>query len=175
MSKTKGKKILSLVLALCMVLSLLPATAFAAVADPTVAEVSTLDQLKEAITQGDKNTIKLTANITGVNETIVINRGLTLDLNGNTISGAVTPITGIIQATAGDVTIKGPGTIKNTGTTTTYKPGLWDVYNGSIVAVSASNKAVLTLDGGVVLESASPSTDINTGILYADNARVIVI
>lgn len=174
MSKTKSTKILSLVLALVMVLSLLPATAFAAAADSTVAEVGTLDQLKNAITQGEKNTIKLTADITGVNETININRGLTLDLNGKNISGAVTPTTGVITVTAGDVTIKGPGTIKNTGTTTTYKPGLWDVYNGSIVAVSASNKAVLTLDGGVVLESASPSTDINTGILYADNATLNV-
>ena len=170
------KRLLVGILILTMLVACLNVGALAAEAS-TVAEVNSLQELKEAITNGDKATIKLTGNITDANETIVITRSLTLDLNEHTISGAVTPTTGVIQVTGGNdvaVTIMGPGTIKNTGTTAQYKPGLWDVYNGSIVAVSASNKATLTLDGGVVLESASPSTDVNTGILYADNATLDV-
>lgn len=179
MSKTKGKKILSLVLTLCMVLSLLPTMAFAA-EDPTVAEVNSLQGLETAIATDSANTIKLTGNIENVTSTIKISRSLTLDLNGNTISGSVTPTTGVVQATAGDVTIKGPGNIQNTSTTTNYQPGIIPMTNGSIVVVNAtgtslSSAANLTLDGGVSLKSSSPSTDNNAGIVHAGTYGTVTI
>lgn len=84
------KRILPALLALAMVLTMLPMASFAAVtpgADGT-AEVGTADDLKEALTNEQATTIKLTTDIS-VAEALTISRGVTIDLGTHTLTSSV--------------------------------------------------------------------------------------
>jgi len=76
------KRILSILLTLCMVLSIAPATVFAE--DSVVTEVSTAEDLTTAIENSAVSTVKLTADI-NISNSLTVNRTVTLDLNGHVL------------------------------------------------------------------------------------------
>lgn len=84
------KRILPALLALAMVLTMLPMASFAAVTPDAngIAEVGTADDLKEALTNEQATTIKLTTDIS-VAEALTISRGVTIDLGTHTLTSSV--------------------------------------------------------------------------------------
>ena len=88
MNRTR-RKTFSLLLALCMVLTLLPTTAFATVAESDVASIedtgyATLAEAVEAAQAGD--TIKLIKDVSvGAGEYITIDKNVVIDGDGNKI------------------------------------------------------------------------------------------
>ena len=119
------KKILAIFLSLCMAMSLLPVTALATGDDetetqtPTESSITTEEALKEAIenTQAGGR-VMLDGNI-DITAPVVIDKQITLDLNGNTIYASSTiwnekdnDWSLISVRGKGDLTIKGNGTLK---------------------------------------------------------------
>ena len=80
------RKLLSVIMALAMMLTLLPATAFAANETAGSTEIATEEDLTEAIAAAQPgDTVTLTGDI-DVTAPIVITKELTLNLAGNTLS-----------------------------------------------------------------------------------------
>ena len=77
------QRIFSILLALCMVLSLLPTVAFAE--GETTAEVGTAAELRSAIESGTADIVKLTADIT-IDARLNVTRTVAVDLNGCVLS-----------------------------------------------------------------------------------------
>ena len=128
------KRIFSIVLALVMLVSLLPVTAFADVTEPIA--VSTLAELQTQISNAeDGSTIQLTANYTAqqgdtILSTIPADKTLTIDLNGkcldlNEIEGALFNI-----GEGAELTLKN-GTIQNGKVTTSIKVPFINLSAGS--------------------------------------------
>ena len=107
------KRVLSILLALCLAVSLLPTLAFA---QQTVRQVSTAEELTAAVSEsGSGNVVRLTANITVGR--LEIGRAVTLDLNNYTLEATGIVVNFEFAATGG--TIAAPvynsvgGTIKD--------------------------------------------------------------
>ena len=104
------KRILSILLTLCMVLSIAPATVFAE--DSVVTEVSTAEDLTTAIENSAVDTVKLAADII-ISSSLTVNRAVTLDLNGHVLkyesanNGSV-----IVVENGGQLTIEDSNTSK---------------------------------------------------------------
>ena len=94
---TLKTKLLTALLALCMLLSLVPFTAFAA-----NSTVSNEAELKAALENADCAEIKLGGNIETASE-LRVNRTVTLDLNGRTVELGDTALT---VAADGKLTVK---------------------------------------------------------------------
>ncbi len=77
------QRIFSILLALCLVLSLLPTITFAE--GETTAEVGTAAELRSAIEGGTADTVKLTADIT-IDARLTVTRTVAVDLNGCVLS-----------------------------------------------------------------------------------------
>ena len=156
MIKTKSKKILSLLLTLCMVLSLLPTVAFAA--DVTyAASHNWTDVAKEQDTAytNEGGQVKLNSNVTITGYIGVQSGDLTIDLGGNEIkrTGGAT----VFYITGGSLTVKGPGKITSDG-------------SGSIVVADGSS-TVISFDGVDVTASES---NTNAMINADNNAHVTI-
>ena len=110
------KRFLSILMAAAMVLSLLPASALAA--EGATVTVAAGDDLVSAITgAGDGATITLSGDVT-VSTPIVINKSLTLDLNGHTLIYSGTEKNAIaVQENDGITFAMRNGTLKVTDTT----------------------------------------------------------
>ena len=118
------KKILAVFLSLCMAMSLLPVTALAAedgtvTQTPTENSITSEDDLKTAIANTQAGgTVTLDGNI-DITAPVVINKQITLNLNGKTISASSyiwndkdKDWSLISVREKGDLTIKGNGTLK---------------------------------------------------------------
>lgn len=119
------KKILAVFLSLCMAMSLLPVTALATgdgeteTQTPTETSITTAETLKKAIeTAQTGDTVTLDRDIT-ITDPVVINKRITLDLNGKKISASSyiwnendKDWSLISVREKGDLTIKGNGTLK---------------------------------------------------------------
>ena len=117
-------------------------------------EYSTLQDAVEEVQDGQ--TIKLLENVE-LTATVTLPNGVTLDLNGKTISGAMADtitIAGEATVTITDNSTNGGGKISNSKKLTTYSG-----------AVKVEDGAKLTLDGGVTLEA----TGNNPASLYIKN------
>jgi hypothetical protein len=137
--KRIGRKTLSLLLALCMVLSLLPVFAAAE------GEVNTFDDLKTALAGSETGTITITlgGDIT-IKEALTIPNGVTIDGGGHTLSA---PITGVSEA--GIVQSDGSTYVLLTvasGSTVTLKN--MTVMGGSKTGIS--NEGTLTMENVTV-------------------------
>lgn len=78
------KRLLSILLTLCMMLTLLPTAAFAA----GETSVGTIEELMNAIKASATPSVKLTADINGFVEIPVGKTSITIDLNGNTLTNS---------------------------------------------------------------------------------------
>ena len=113
------RKLLSVIMALAMMLTLLPATAFAANETAGSTGIATAEDLTAAITAAQPgDTVTLTGNI-DVTAPIVITKKLTLNLNGNKIFNSESIWNEaeydwllISMRAGGNLTITGAGTLQ---------------------------------------------------------------
>ena len=144
-------KLLTVLLTLCMLLALMPISVFAA--DSTVGNEA---ELKAALEKADCTEIKLGSNIETTEE-LNVERTVTLDLNGYTLSCSSTDEDIILVRSSGNLTVKDSGIggklngqNKNCGIE--VKGGTLTLESGSIVSCTDADG-----DGGAVDVS-------NTGI-----------
>ena len=189
------KKLLSFLLALCVVLCLVPTTAFAA--DLTVSNET---ELESALKNVDCAEIKLGGNIE-VTEELRVERTITLDLNGYTLSCSLTDEDIIRVCSSGSLTVKDSGTggridgqNKNCGFN--VKGGTLTLESGSIVnctdadgdggAVDVSNTGVtetpvkygkFIMNGGAIMDCKAgddgAAVDIGSGCTFTLNDGTI--
>ena len=187
-------KLLTALLTLCMVLSLLPVTAFAA--DSTV---NNEEELKAALENAGCTEIRLGGNIE-ITEKLNVERTVTLDLNGYTLSRSSTDEDIIRVRSSGSLTIKDSGTDgkidgqnKNCGFD--ISGGTLILENGSIVncttdgdggAIDVSNTGVtetpvkygkFIMNGGAVTDCKADddagAVDIGRGCTFIMNGGAI--
>lgn len=140
---TNGKRVLVLLLMVCIIAGMMPIAASAATARPIG-----LDKLIDAINaEGESHTITLASNITNVSEPIVIPSGknITLNLSGYTIADPA------YLRQSMNSKMKGKPIIQvSTGATLTiqnYKNS-GDINNGSEEGICISNLGTLNIEGG---------------------------
>ncbi len=196
MQKTTIKtKLLTALLTLCMVLSLMPMSAFAA--DLTVSNET---ELEAALENADCTEIKLGGNIE-TTWTLDVKRTVTLNLNGYTLSCSSTDKDIFRISSNGNLTVKDSGTggkidgqNKNCGFN--VKGGTLTLESGSIVnctdadgdggAVDVSNTGVtetpvkygrFIMNGGAIMDCKSDddgaAVDIGTGCTFTMNGGTI--
>ena len=195
MQKTTIKtKLLTVLLALCMLLTLVPLSAFAA--DSTVSNES---ELKAALENADCAEIKLGGNIETTWQ-LDVERTVTLDLNGYTLNCSLTDEDIFLVRSSGNLTVKDSGTggkidgqNKNSGFN--VKGGTLTLENGSIVncktdgdggAVDVSNTGVtetpikygkFIMNGGAITDCKADddagAVDIGSGCTFIMNGGTI--
>lgn len=155
------KRILSILLCLCIVIALLPTMAFAA--EPQT--IGTFDELKAAFTNGGEYT--LTANIT-VTEGLSLASTKTLTINGgnHVISPAVTGLNE--QGIVNDDAIEIDSIILNRGTLTLKN---LTIYGGEGRCIC--NYGDLTMSG-VSLERAHNTSTYGTGLYNGNSANAVL-
>ena len=193
--KITRAKLLTALLALCLVLTFMPISAFAA--DSTVSNET---ELKAALENADCAEIKLGGNIETTWE-LEVNRTVTLDLNGYTLSCSSTNEDIIRVSRSGNLTVKDigidgkiDGQNKNCGFN--VKGGTLTLESGSIVncmddgdggAVDVSNTGVtetaikygkFIMNGGAIMDCKADddggAVDIGSGCTFIMNGGTIV-
>ena len=191
---TLKTKLLTALLALCMLLSLVPFTAFAA-----NSTVSNEAELKAALENADCSEIKLGGNIE-ITEELDVERTVTLDLNGYTLNCSSTNEDIIWVHSSGNLTVKDSGTggkidgqNKNCGFN--VNGGTLTLESGSIVncktdgdggAVDVSNTGVtetpikygkFIMNGGAIMDCKAGddggAVDIGSGCTFIMNGGTI--
>ncbi len=161
-----SKKIISIFLTLCLLLSLLTVTAFAA-----TTQASNETGLTTAVANAAAgDTIQLMGSIT-LTAKVTISKNLTLDLNGYTITGAATDYA--FEVSSGTLNITdtsaGTGTIRSSSSTyapsTIYLSGGNLNISGGTVENTSKGQAIYNEGGGTV--SISGGTVQNTGSSYS--------
>lgn len=148
------KRIASVILALCMTLSLLPVTVWA---EETVSDGASLqDKINAA-----SGSIKLDANVdlAGKSLTIPADRKITLDLNGHQLSASVSPV----------VAVEGELTLTDNTVSAAPAIGADDIVtysSGSITTDGGRRDAVRVRNGGTFI--------LETGTVKAGNLAVCV-
>ena len=195
MKTTIKTKLLTALLTLCTVLSLAPMSAYAA-----DSIVSNETELKSALENADFAEIKLGGNIETTWE-LEVNRTVTLDLNGYTLSCSLTDEDIIWVRSSGNLTVKDSGTggkidgqSKNCGFN--VKGGTLTLESGSIVnctdddgdggAVDVSNTGVtetpikygkFIMNGGAIMDCKAGddagAVDIGSGCTFIMNGGTI--
>ncbi len=188
-------KMLTILVALCMVLSLMPGSAFAA--DSTVQNAA---ELETALENTDCAEIKLGGNIE-IDQTLDVKRTVTLDLNGYTLSCSLTDEDIFLVRSSGNLTVKDSSTggkidgqNKNCGFN--VKGGTLTLESGSIVnstdadgdggTVDVSNTGVtetpikygkFIMNGGSIMNSKAGddggAVDIGSGCTFIMNGGTI--
>lgn len=154
-------RMIAIFLCLVMIAVLFTTVAFAAAETVNVANEA---EFNDALSSG-KN-IVLTKSIT-TSASITLDKPVEIDLNGNTID---TALWGTVFAVTADVTIKGPGTIKN-GDGTSSSPVK------SAVAIQVSNNATLTIDGAAVQAGKTVTEGSTAGVnkaIYVAGGHVVL-
>ena len=118
--------------------------------------------LAEAISNAtDGQTIVLLDNITGVNSPITINKTLTLDLNGKTLSGSADDM---ITVTAGSLTIDDSSTNHDGSISTTEKTAI--NFAGTKLTINNSTVEAVTADmysGAMTICASAGAVEVNGG------------
>lgn len=155
------RKLLSVLLVLAMALTLLPTAAFAV---ESTASASNLQELKTALENAEVTTITLTQDITGVNETLKVERAVIINFDGKKVSGGLNNGKYIFEVgkkegdnyTTLEVTFQN-AKIENTETTNgrclEVKPGVTLNIGGDQTSVKGSgnvivNAGTLKISGG---------------------------
>lgn len=159
------KRILAMLLTLCMVLSLLPVAAFAAPGPNDVASISetgyaTLDEAFTAAKAGD--TITLLAN---VNENVTVDKNVTIDGAGKNYTGTMTVNTSL------NVTVQNVNFVKGCIAEEKGTHGTLTVKNCDFNGEDKSIGYAITMRGGdkVVIEN-STATNYSYGMLYVPSS-----
>ena len=187
-------KLLTALLTLCMMLSLMPLSAFAA--DSTVSDET---ELKAALENADYTEIKLGGNIE-TNLELKVSRTVTLDLNGYTLSCSASDENIIQVSSSGNLTVKDSGTDgkidgQNRNCGFDVKGGTLTLESGSIVncvtdgdggAVDVSNTGVtetpikygqFIMNGGTIMDCKAfddaGAVDIGSGCTFTMNGGTI--
>ena len=197
-TRPTGARLLTVLLTLCMVLSLAPMTAATAFAANTTT-VNNETELTTALGNADCTEIKLGGNIETTYE-LDVNRTVTLDLNGYTLSCSSTDEDIIRVSENGNLTVKDSGTggkidgqNKNCGFN--VKGGTLTLESGSIVnctddgdggAVDVSNTGVaetptkygtFVMNGGAIMDCMADddggAVDIGSGCTFIMNGGTI--
>lgn len=184
------KRILSFVLTICMVIALMPGTAFAVLDKDAIigtTEYDTLQEAVNAVSEGD--TIRLLRNIS-LTGTVTIadtnNKSFTIDLKGRTLNSG--NMTALVHNGSGTLTIRdsasGEGG-KVTGTKRYYQSGMIYLNGGSLVVESGTventgingnenaiyvSSGSVTVKGGVV----KSVSDASYSIYNAGSGSVMV-
>lgn len=188
-------KMLTILVTLCMVLPLVPGSAYAA--DSTVQNAS---ELETALENTDCAEIKLGGNIE-IDQELDVKRTVTLDLNGYTLSCSSTDVDMFMVRSSGNLTVKDSGNNgkidgqnKNCGFN--VKGGVLTLESGSIVnctdadgdggAVDVSNTGVtetptkygkFIMNGGSIMNSKAGddagAVDIGSGCTFIMNGGTI--
>ena len=169
------KRFLSILLICCMMLTLLPTVAFA---EGTAAEVGTEEELTNALVSAD--TVKLKGNI-DINNTLKINRTVTLDLNGHVLN--MTGNKKVIEVRDG-----GNLTLEDSDPSTTHKftpntEGLWvwdksetngekTVKGGVITGGKATAGGGVLVDGGTFSMSGGSIVGCAATVMNGGGVRV---
>lgn len=165
MKHMNSRRILAMLLALCMMVGMLSMTAFATDAattgsensGATTVEVSSDTELKNAFKNAtDGQTIKLTANITG-KYLRTISKRVTIDLNGQTWEVTGNYCTLQLSGAGADVTVidsAGGGVIKNS-----YSKSGGNSYVVDFISSTSSTAGTFTLKSGTI-ETTSGYTSI---------------
>ena len=197
----KSKKLLSILLACLMIVSMFPAAAFADEKAATWTSVSTAEELTTALTNGGN--IQLNADITVDNaQNWTITKDVVLDLNGKELTNSVDQINYyIMKIDGGSLTITDnssnhDGIIESTSTTHGYgiqllSGGQFTLLNGIIkttqetvdIYTNAENCSV-TISGGQLISSSdsvlnvrgeNTKVDITGGTLQSDGRTGIYV
>lgn len=157
------KRILSMLLVVCMVLTPLPSSA----AGNTVV-VSDVTTLKSALTSSASGTIVQLASDISFAETITVPSSLTLDLNGRTLTFTGTDtakkslITGILFTGSGTLTVKDSGTDGKLVTSQIYSvalgnagSGIMELADGVITTDAETASAIVNAGSGTIKLSGS--------------------
>ena len=201
MLKRKNKRFLSIVLAAAMIIGLFPVTAFADENSATWTQVSSVDELSTALTNGGN--IQLDADITVDNaQNWTITKDVVLDLNGKKLTNNVDQLNYyIMKVSEGSLTITDnssnhDGIIESTSTTHGYgiqlrSGGQFTLLNGTIkttqetvdIYTSAENCSI-TISGGQLISSSDSAlcvrgentkVDITGGTLQSDGRTGIYV
>ncbi len=153
------------------------------VEDPAVANVATLSELNAALGNPAKTTINLTADISGITDTVVLNRALTLNGGGNSLS-----FTGLEAATPNDegVTIVAPATINNLVVDAgLVVPATWvgtyavQVYNSTAtlhnVTATGANGGIMVNNSNVTLTGTVDVSGNGFGGIESSNGSVLTV
>ena len=181
------RKIIAMFFTLCMALSFVPIPAFAE--DSTVSNAT---QLEEALEDAERAEIKLGGNIE-LSTGLYVERTVTLDLNGYTLSCSLTDEDIFTIRSNGNLTVKDSGTggqidgqTKNCGFN--VKGGTLTLESGSIVnctdtgkdggAVDISNNGKFVMNGGTIMDCKARddggAVDIGSGCTFVMNGGAIV-
>lgn len=169
----KCKRILSLLLTLCMVMSLFAGTTVTASA-ASATEVSTWSELQTAFMNGGD--IQLTTDITAGDSdsalTVPSRKTVTLDLNGHTIDRKLTSL----AAKAGGNVIKVSGTLiindsAGKGTITGGNCSSSQFLAGAVCVLSGGS---FTLNGGSICGNKTSGSNCGTGVAVSDKATFIM-
>ena len=164
------RKLLSVLLTLCLAFSLLPTAALAAEGD--VAEVNSTgySTLADAINAAESGaTITLLADINTPETSYTIRKSLTIDLNGKTITAdgydSVFAIEGednhvVINATNGGKVIA----VENSGSAGKYAMAVW----------LAGKNSTLTINGGEFSQSITSTSDPQMDMIYTSAGKIII-
>ena len=169
----KCKRILSMLLTLCMVMSLFAGTTVTASA-ASAAEVSTWSELQTAFMNGGD--IQLTTDITAGDSdsalTVPSRKTVTLDLNGHTIDRKLTSL----AAKAGGNVIKVSGTLiindsAGKGTITGGNCSSSQFLAGAVCVLSGGS---FTLNGGSICGNKTSGSNCGTGVAVSGGATFIM-
>ncbi|MGO5028390.1 S-layer homology domain-containing protein [Candidatus Agathobaculum pullicola] len=169
----KCKRILSMLLTLCMVMSLFAGTTVTASA-ASATEVSTWSELQTAFMNGGD--IQLTTDITAGDSdsalTVPSRKTVTLDLNGHTIDRKLTSL----AAKAGGNVIKVSGTLiindsAGKGTITGGNCSSSQFLAGAVCVLSDGS---FTLNGGSICGNKTSGSNCGTGVAVSDRATFIM-
>ena len=178
------KKLLSMLLALCMVFTLLPMTASAAASTLEIGsgtyalDETGLNAAIAAANGGDTISFTGSGTITLTND-ILINKSITLDLNGKTINFTGEKILELSQVPSVSVSIQGPGTITmnrficiSSGSTLTVNGGA--VIEGNRIWYVLENRGTVSMTDGTLKQTGTGFVLLNTaaGVATFDNATI---
>ncbi|MEA4932627.1 MAG: hypothetical protein VB071_03440, partial [Lawsonibacter sp.] len=195
------KRLLSILLCLCTVVSLLPTAAFAA-GNTIAPAANTLEALRDAFSKAQSgDTVQLTGDITSSSDSfnyIVINKAVTLDFAGftihfNAVGTGASALSGLFYLNnGGSLTLKGPGGAilsgnysefvqANTGSKLTVESGTYSsvaTTNGDLIIAYG---AAVEIKGGALssksyytLGFGDGSINISGGTVTADGTYALV-
>jgi hypothetical protein len=175
------KRLLAILLTICMVAALLPTAAFAAVAETDVASIGDTGYatLAAAINEAQSGSTITLLKSTSEDVTFAAGKKVTLELNGQTLTGLVT-VNGELTVT--DAT--GTGKIKRNGYAVDVY-GKFTLQSGNVettsgTGINAEYNSTVTIDGGTVesmefaiLACGKSVVTVNDGVLTANDNAVI--